>query len=242
MQANATPLNNIRSAEPMLDWTAIDTVLLDMDGTLIDLNYDNHVWNDLVPAAFASAADIQVTEAKQQLQHHMREIHGTIRFYSFDYWSSYCGIDMTGVHNLVPHMIDYRCGARAFLNWLRDSRRPAIIATNAHRDSVDIKHRHTGICNEVDAVVSSHDYGYPKEDPEFWRQLQRHHPYDPARTLFVDDNEPVLDAAARAGIRHLLCVSLPDSDRPERHDLSYPSFNCFTDIYPQCHTPQQNRT
>lgn len=34
-------------------WDEIESVLLDMDGTLLDLNYDNRVWNELVPAAFA---------------------------------------------------------------------------------------------------------------------------------------------------------------------------------------------
>ena len=27
-----------------LAWRDIDTVLLDMDGTLLDLHYDNHFW------------------------------------------------------------------------------------------------------------------------------------------------------------------------------------------------------
>ena len=33
----------------MIDWSRIDTVLLDMDGTLIDLRFDNHLWNVVVP-------------------------------------------------------------------------------------------------------------------------------------------------------------------------------------------------
>ncbi|MEC8348362.1 MAG: haloacid dehalogenase, partial [Pseudomonadota bacterium] len=28
-----------------LDWQNIDTVLLDVDGTLLDLHYDNFVWD-----------------------------------------------------------------------------------------------------------------------------------------------------------------------------------------------------
>jgi len=112
-----------------------------------------------------------------------------------------------------------------------------VIATNAHRDSVVIKDARIDITTEVQSVVSSHDYGYPKEDPRFWQSLQQQHPFDPARTLFIDDNEPVLDAAELARIAHLLCVTRPDSDRPMRTDLSYPSFNCFSEIYSPCPTP-----
>ncbi len=235
MPANSSlDLNNLTSGSPLshlVDWSQIDHVLLDMDGTLIDLNYDNHVWNDLVPAAFAHQAKIELAQAKAQLHRHMDEIHGTISFYSFDYWSRYCGISMIDVHNLVTEMIDYRSGVVDFLAWLEATGRPAIIATNAHRDSIVIKEKHTGITARVDAVVSSHDYGYPKEDPRFWQMLHQHHPFDPRRTLFIDDNEPVLDAAAAAGIQHLLCITQPDSNRAERLDLRYPSFNCFRDLF-----------
>ncbi|KEP73664.1 nucleotidase, partial [Microbacterium sp. SUBG005] len=32
-----------------IDWQAVDTVLLDMDGTLLDLAFDNYFWQKLVP-------------------------------------------------------------------------------------------------------------------------------------------------------------------------------------------------
>ena len=34
-------------------WDKIDTVLLDMDGTLLDLNFDNHFWNEFIPLKYA---------------------------------------------------------------------------------------------------------------------------------------------------------------------------------------------
>ncbi|MGD8938682.1 MAG: haloacid dehalogenase, partial [Gammaproteobacteria bacterium] len=36
----------------MIDWTQIDTVLLDMDGTLLDLHFDNHFWREHVPLRY----------------------------------------------------------------------------------------------------------------------------------------------------------------------------------------------
>src|SRR5688572_6670841 len=34
---------------PMIDWNAVDTVLLDMDGTLLDLHFDNYFWLTHLP-------------------------------------------------------------------------------------------------------------------------------------------------------------------------------------------------
>lgn len=39
----------------MFNWKTIDTVLLDMDGTLLDLHFDNHFWLSLVPQEFKQA-------------------------------------------------------------------------------------------------------------------------------------------------------------------------------------------
>ena len=36
-----------------LPWPEIHTVLLDMDGTLLDLRFDNHFWRELVPERYA---------------------------------------------------------------------------------------------------------------------------------------------------------------------------------------------
>jgi putative hydrolase of the HAD superfamily len=130
------------------------------------------------------------------------------------------------------HLIRYRPGAERFLAWLRASGRRSVLVTNAHRGSVDVKDRHARLLERLDADVSCHDYGAPKESQLFWQQLLASHPFDPSRTLFIDDNAPVLDAAAQFGVRHLLTVIQPDSGRPARADLRYPAFNDFAEIIP----------
>ena len=228
---SSTSIDTNFSNLPNLDWTEIDTVLLDMDGTLLDLNFDNHVWNNLFPAAYAQRIGETFAKAQQRLLQHMGEIRGTIQFYNFDYWTQFSGVDLVELHQRATDLIAWRPGALDFLEWLQSSGRTSVIATNAHRSSVDLKEEVADISSTVDAVVSCHDYGYPKEHPLFWQNLNDNHPFDPARTLFIDDNEPVLDAAKQAKIEHLLCVSEPDSNRPVRSDLSYPSFNDFNDLY-----------
>lgn len=39
-------------------WQEVDTVLLDMDGTLLDLAFDNYFWQTLVPETWPPAASI----------------------------------------------------------------------------------------------------------------------------------------------------------------------------------------
>ncbi len=215
-----------------LDWGNIQTVLLDMDGTLLDLNYDNKVWNELVPTAFAQRHGLAIDDARTDLLSHMREIRGTIDFYSFDYWIAHTGIDLQGVHRQATDLIAFRRDAREFLTWLQEHGHRSIIATNAHWDSIKIKDEFSGVCSMVDSVVSSHDYGHPKEDPGFWEAISDDgHLTDRSSTLFIDDNEDVLSAAAEAGIGYILCVSTPDSNRAERSGLKFPSFSDFQSLY-----------
>ena len=37
------------------EWQHIDTVLFDLDGTLLDLAFDNHLWREIVPAEIGRA-------------------------------------------------------------------------------------------------------------------------------------------------------------------------------------------
>ncbi len=46
-----------------LVWQLVDTVLLDMDGTLLDLNFDRVFWRELVPKRYASVHGMSVSAA-----------------------------------------------------------------------------------------------------------------------------------------------------------------------------------
>ena len=59
-------------------------------------------------------------------------------------------------------------------------------------------------------------------------------PFDPARTLFIDDTPNILEAAHRYGIRHLLTLLQPDSGSParRREELHYPGIHHFDELLP----------
>ena len=81
-----------------------------------------------------------------------------------------------------------------------------------------------------DTMISSHDYGAPKETSTFWNALMEQRPFDPARTLFVDDSEYVLDSAQEFGVAHLVTLRQPDSTLPVREQTRFPAIHHFEEI------------
>ncbi|HOP18299.1 MAG TPA: haloacid dehalogenase, partial [Gammaproteobacteria bacterium] len=71
----------------MLDWNDIDTVLLDMDGTLLDLHFDNHFWLEHVPRRYAEARGIGLEESSRELMARYQDIQGTLEWYCVDHWT-----------------------------------------------------------------------------------------------------------------------------------------------------------
>jgi putative hydrolase of the HAD superfamily len=211
----------------MVNWKQIDTVLLDMDGTLLDLNFDNHFWKAYVPQKYAGLHDLSLEAAKQALQPRFKSMEGTLKWYCLDYWSAELKLDIVGLKTEIAELIAVLPHVMDFLETIRSAPQQVLLVTNAHRGSLDLKMRKT--CLEVffDGIISSHDYGYPKEQQGFWQQLHNTQGFDRQRTLLVDDSLPVLDAAKQFGIAHLLAVSQPDSGLPKRDIIHYPAIDDF---------------
>ena len=72
---------------PALPWNAIDTVLLDMDGTLLDLHFDNHFWLQHLPQRYAELHGVSRALADAELLPLFREHAGTLNWYCTDFWS-----------------------------------------------------------------------------------------------------------------------------------------------------------
>lgn len=215
----------------MIDWRAIDTVLLDMDGTLLDLHFDSHFWLEHLPRRYMELH--QLDEATQEVVRSkvLRE-QGTLNWYSLAYWSRELDLDIVALKREIQHLIGLRGDALDFLKWLKRAHPRVVLATNADRASLELKLPLTGLEEYLDAIVSSADLGVPKEDQAFWLALQEVEPFDPARTLFIDDNPRVLESAREFGIRHLLGIKQPDSRRPEKELEEFIALDRFASIFP----------
>jgi putative hydrolase of the HAD superfamily len=214
----------------MVSWESIDTVLLDMDGTLLDLRFDNTLWTSLLPERYSQIHALTLEHSQSHLFAHMSETRGKLEFYCLDYWAEFTGLDVVDLHHELRELIRYRPSAQAFLGWLRERGKRSLLVTNAHRDSLGIKDQHADLTQHLDEAVSCHDYGSPKEEQQFWQKLMAEHPFDPQRTLLIDDNNDVLRAADRFGIAHLVTIAQPDSGKPPRGELEYPVLHDFREL------------
>lgn len=215
-----------------IDWPAIDTLLLDMDGTLLDLHFDNHFWLHYLPQVYGQATNMDPDEAIAYLHQRIEQEQGSIRWYCLDFWSSELQLDVAALKRDVEAKIALRPFAETFLQRLQKQGKQLLLVTNAHRDGLDLKMEKTGLQRYFNAMISTHDYGVPKEQMTLWEALHADYHFDPARTLLIDDGEHILDCAADFGIAHLLTISQPDSQKPPRENLKYPSILYFDEIMP----------
>jgi putative hydrolase of the HAD superfamily len=217
---------------PPLAWNAIDTVLLDMDGTLLDLYFDSHLWKEHLPRRYAERNGLDLQTAKAEIAPRIRAREGSLQWYCLDHWTRELDIDIALLEREVAHLIAVRPHVPAFLQSLRVAGKHVVLATNAHRRSLEHKLERTGISGHFDLIVSSHDFGAPKEEQAFWQHLQRSSHYEPARTLLIDDNPTVLRSARDFGIAHLLAVAQPDSRGPRRSHEDFHALETFLEILP----------
>lgn len=216
----------------MIDWQTVETTFLDMDGTLLDLHFDNHFWQEHVPLRFAQTHGITPAEAKRRLVERFRRAEGTLDWYSVDYWAGELGLDIAGLKEEVADRISLRPHAQALLAALRASGKRVVLVTNAHGKTVALKFRRTGIDRYLDAVICAHDLGLAKEHAPFWRQLQAIEPFAPARTLLIDDSLPVLRCAQAYGIAHLLAIRRPDLCGPDKDCGEFMAVDSFAALLP----------
>lgn len=215
----------------MINWDLIDTVMLDMDGTLLDLHYDNFFWLDHLPLRYAQIHNVDLATANAKLSADIRQYEGTLQWYCLEFWSKALELDIRRLKEEVQHKIRIRPHVNEFLQRLRAHGKKVLLVTNAHPQSLSLKMQVTQIDQWLDVIISSHEFNEPKESQKFWQELQAREQFDPERTLFIDDTVRILDSAKLFGIKHLLGIHQPDSQQQRRMD-QYPAIDHFDEIMP----------
>jgi HAD superfamily hydrolase (TIGR01509 family) len=216
----------------MVPWNDIDTVMLDMDGTLLDLHFDNHFWLEHVPLRYAEKHGIALEQSREELYQRYKKAEGTLDWYCVDYWTDELGLDIELLKQEVDHLIAVFPYVVDFLDAMRTLKKRVVLVTNAHGTAIKIKMDRTRLGGHFDQLICSHDLGLPKEHLPFWAKLQTVEPFNKNHTLFIDDSLPVLRSARAYGIAHLLAIVNPDSKAAEKDTEEFDAIRSFREILP----------
>lgn len=221
-----------RMTHRIVDWAQVDTVLLDMDGTLLDLHFDNRFWNEHLPRCYAQARGLDEQAARAELMPVFEHHAGQLNWYCTDFWSRTTALDIMALKQDLRDLIQPLPGALAFLDAVTAAGRPAWIVTNAHPDVVALKMECTGLASRFAGIVTSHDIGHAKEHPDFWTGLAERIDFQRERALFVDDSPAVVAAARTYGIGQVVAIARPDTRAAVREHVHRPVVDGVADIRP----------
>jgi putative hydrolase of the HAD superfamily len=214
-----------------LDWDSIDTVLLDMDGTLLDLHFDFYFWTQHLPQKYSQIHNADINEVTDYIAHRLAEKQGQLEWYCTDYWSQQFELNIIAAQTEVQNLIRERAQVIELLNQLGAMQKERILITNSDRPSIKLKFANCALEPLLDQVISSHDYQVAKEQQQFWHQLQTHIDFNPETALFIDDSEAVLDSAQQFGIKQLLSIKQPISSQLREVDSKYPMVENFLALF-----------
>jgi len=217
----------------MIDWSKINCVFLDLDGTLLDLHFDNHFWLEYVPICYAEKHDLAIEESHKVLDTKYRAAYGSLNWYCVDYWTRELGLDIGELKESISHKVAIRPFVEEFLEALHMHGKRVVLVTNAHPVSIEVKMKKTNLGRFFNRIITSHELHHPKEDQAFWLKLEEIEPVDKSATLFIDDNFSVLDAAREYGIEHLLAIQQPDSTEGHKAHHHYDLLGSFLDVMPK---------
>lgn len=215
-----------------LDWQSLETILLDMDGTLLDRHFDDYFWERFVPKCYAAKHHLPLQEARATLLAMYKAREKTLDWTDLDYWSETLGLDIPALKTKIQHLIQVHPFVIAFLSFCREQGKKIYLVTNAHSKTLRIKIDKTAIGSFFDRIICSQEIGCPKEDAIFWRYLDKVIDYDPRTALLADDTEAVLLSAQKASVRWLVFVARPSSSSPPVYSPTFPSILYFRELMP----------
>jgi len=182
----------------------IQFVLLDMDGTLLDLYFDDYFWGHLVPEKYAERHDMTFGAAKDYLYKTYKSHEKTLNWCDIDFWSKELKLDIPALKEQIRHLIEVHPHVIDFLKLMKKQKKKIFLLTNAHYKTVKIKFKKTQIGEYFDDILCSFNVGHPKEYIEFWEGAQKKLKFDKEHSLFIDDTEDVMRTAREFGIKYLL--------------------------------------
>jgi putative hydrolase of the HAD superfamily len=213
-----------------IDWANIHTILLDMDGTLLDLHFDLHFWMEYFPLVYANQHGLSHQQSKDKIYPILRAEQGKLHWYCLDYWQKIFALDIAKLKEDVAHLIQIHPFVLDFLTQAKARKKRIYLVTNAHRKTIQLKMRMTNLESYFEQIISSHDYGFAKEEQAFWTKLEHSIALDKAKSIFFDDSLSVLNAAQKFGVGTVVAINKPSSKIAIKSIEGFLNIENFKDI------------
>ncbi len=220
------------SSRNLIDWTKIDEILLDLDGTLLDLNFDLHFWLEYLPIIYSEKHKIRIEDAKNILLKMLDAEIGTLNWYCLDFWRNKLDLDIVQLKRNVSHLIQVHPNVDEFLTQAKLINKKIYLVTNAHRKTIKLKMQATKIEHYFDDIISSHDFGFAKQEQHFWHELTRNIGLIKERAIFFDDSKDVLHAARKFNIGQIIAISKPSSKLDAKELSGFINIENFSQVMP----------
>ncbi len=208
----------------------IKSVLLDMDGTLLDKYFDDYFWEHLVPEKYSEKHGVTFGRAKEELMTKYKHHEGTLNWTDIDFWSRELRLDIPALKEQIKHLIEVHPHVEDFLRMLRRHKKKVFLVTNAHFKVLDLKMKKTNMGRYFDMCITSFEMGHPKEDIGFWEKAEKILGFDKESSLFIDDTEEILRTARKFGIRYIAFKAKATSKKSPGASKDFPTIMDFSEF------------
>ncbi|WP_416677879.1 GMP/IMP nucleotidase [Candidatus Pseudothioglobus sp. Uisw_016] len=215
-----------------VDWSQIDTILLDLDGTLLDLNFDLHFWLKYLPNVYSEKHNTSFEDSKNIILSMLDSQEGKLTWYCLDYWEEKLDFDIMKLKGDIAHLIQVHNHVINFLITARSKEKRIYLVTNAHRKGIALKMQMSKLEGYFDKIISSHDFGVIKQEQQFWEQLSTVIDFDNERTIFFDDSLDVLESASTFKIKNIIAINKPSSMIDKKIVPGFINIESFLEVMP----------
>ncbi len=213
----------------IINWQQIETILLDMDGTLLDMSFDIYFWQDYLVKQYAKKHNINTQKAGYKI--YQAFITKSSNCQSIQYWSEILDIDIAGLIEQVADLIIIHPFVEQFLQEAQMQKKNIILISDAPKEAVELKMRLSKLARYFDKIISACDYNSQKYEQKFWHSLENNITFNKNKTVFFDDRLDVLKIAKEYGVK-TIGISQPSIKLPLVDFSGFDAIKNFSKVLP----------
>ena len=191
----------------MVKLNSTTAILSDLDGVILNLEYDIKFWESWLPDHVANQSNRILEEIKAEIQAEIDIQRGTLNFYDLNYWDNLLNVDCMKIIKEQEEKCSYLEGSYEALQKLSTLNNRMHIVTNGDPRVQEYKAETKNFLEFFDSIFYSMRAGYPKEEKEFWALARHNLNLDFEDAIFIDDDFKVITAAAKAGIKQVIWIT-----------------------------------